>query len=477
MPPVSNRKPIPQRPDGAMGEWRDGAFHFDSPDGEKQWRVDAYRSGVHADNWHLGQALDDNTRDVVLSGLGGATAPVYRGPDGNYRFANRNTIEPADVRALRQQSFQGVKLQDLKGPAMPGEDVIAARFAASRAANGNPSPAANDNRVPAVPQPKTGIGRFAAMAEAQKGAPHPSPQEVLQAIDDGIRLLANGATNGYADNVAAAGNALFGDGSFAEDYEKNRREERALTEAARARTGKVGAVIEAAPGMIPGYGDALSLVADTEQYIRHPETATFGNILGTVVTALPGTPNVLGATRKIENAAEDVARAEAKVAGKIDDLPERPKIDSEPSPELPVPKPDHIRLDLNDPASVDTYFKRSIGGNEGPDGHVISKHVGKTKEELTDRLKKEPRILASSSFPDVETAERVVLAGLQQNKAAIVAWMKEGKRPKLHIPYQGNTQIGMTVMKDGSVVPKTNAFISLKRDDKGGFYFFTAYPK
>ena len=133
MPPVSPRKPIPQRADGATGEWRDGAFHFDSPEAEQRWAVDAYRSGVHADNWHLGTVLDDKTRDVVLSGLGGATAPVYRGPDGNYRFANQHTIEPADMRALRQQSLRGVKLGDLTGAAMPGEDVVAARFAAGRA--------------------------------------------------------------------------------------------------------------------------------------------------------------------------------------------------------------------------------------------------------------------------------------------------------------------------------------------------------
>ena len=73
--------------------------------------------------------------------------------------------------------------------------------------------------------------------------------------------------------------------------------------------------------MIPVYGDALALVGDTKQYIEHPETATIGNLLGTAATVLPWTPNVVGAARKVENTLEDAARAESKVAGKIDDLP------------------------------------------------------------------------------------------------------------------------------------------------------------
>ncbi len=208
------------------------------------------------------------------------------------------------------------------GPEMPGEDVIDARHLAKAAAVSSAkaaAPPANDNAA-STGQVHPGLGCFAAMAEAQKNASHASPQEVLQAIDDGVRLFANGATLGYADNFAAAGNALFGEGSFVEDYRRNLPQEKALTAAARERTGTIGAFIEALPGAIPVYGDALSLIGDTKQYIEHPETATIGNVLGTVATALPVTPNVLGAARKVENAAEDAAKLEAKAANKIDEL-------------------------------------------------------------------------------------------------------------------------------------------------------------
>lgn len=469
MPPFNPQRRRAAEPADRLGSWQgDGTFRFDSPEAEQRWAVEAYRSGMHAGDWHRGTPLDDKTRDVVLSGLGGPTAPVFRGPDGQYRFANINTIEPEDVRAVRQQAFRAAKSQDLTGPEMPGEDVIAARHAAKAAPV---PPPANDN-----PPPATGVGRFAAMAQAQKDAAHPSPQEALQAIDDGVRLLANGATLGYADNVAAAGNALFGAGSFAEDYLRNLAQEQAQSAAARERTGKVGAVLEALPGMIPVYGDALALIGDTKQYIEHPETATIGNLLGTAATVAPWTPNVLGPVRKVENTLEEAARAEGKVAGKIDDLPEKPKADNEAPPELPAPKPDQIRIDLNDPASVDAYFKRPIKGNEGPDGHAIERHIGKTKEELADRLRKEPRISASSSFPNEETANIVAYGALKQNEQRVLKWLRDPNRGEITLPYVGKDVVGISGLKNGTAIDRANALVHLRKDGQGGFYYLTAYP-
>ncbi|WP_374382881.1 RNase A-like domain-containing protein [Dongia sp.] len=490
--PLVSRNHTAKRPDASgdesLGEWQDGAFHFHSPEAERQWQVEAYRSGVHADDWHHGQVLDPKTRDVVLSGLGGPTPPYYRGPDGAYRFANRQTIEPPDVRELRRQSLQNVGADDLKGPTMPGEDVIAARFAAKQqrqSANDNTLPPANDNSPPAKegvpkPQPKPvpgTIGRFADMATAQKKVPHPSLAETVQAIDDSIRRFANGATNGHADNFAAAANALFGSGEFTEDYEKNLGEERGQTEAARQRTGTIGAMIEAAPGLIPGYGDGLSLLSDAEQYIEHPETATVGNVLGTIVTALPVTPNALGVVGKIENTAEDAAKLEAKVAGKIDDVVEKPRLDAGTPAETPAIKPDQIRIDINDPASIDAYFKRPIKGNEGSDGHVIERHIGKTDQELMQRMQSDRRINKSSSFPDEATAERVIHDGLQQNRQKVLDWLRDPEgRDKLSIMYTGSEPIGGTVFRRGHVSAQKSAVIILMRDKAGGFHYHTAYP-
>jgi hypothetical protein len=57
---------------------------FYSPDAEEAWYRSAYRQAVNAKTWHLGDAVDDETRNVILAGLGDATPPMYRGPDNRY---------------------------------------------------------------------------------------------------------------------------------------------------------------------------------------------------------------------------------------------------------------------------------------------------------------------------------------------------------------------------------------------------------
>jgi hypothetical protein len=500
MPPLSGPKRNvqaktarePQLGDSQLGEWQDGQFKFASPDSERQWAIEAYRSGVSAKDWHRGTPVDDKTRDLVLNNLAGATPPYFRGPDGRYRFSNAYTVEPQDVRDHRLRALRGVKIDDLTGPEMPGEADVATQFAAApvrgptaqaKVANDNVRPPAVAAEPPTGKAPAkttTGLGRFAHMTAAQKEASYLSPAEAFQYIDDGIRLLANGLTLGYADNVAAAGDAAIASltgGEFGTTYDKNIANQKAQTQDARDRFGTVGAVIESLPQLLPGAGDALGLGGDIQMYLRDPSKLTLGNAGMTALGILPFVPSVASSINKIDETLETAAKVEAKAAGKADDAADIARTDADAAlaksePELPTP-----RFDPNDPVALDNYFKRPIKGNEGPDGHIISRHVGKTKDELLARYKSDPKIPGSSSFPDVETAERVVLAGLQQNKAAVVAWMKDATRPRLHIPYHGNTQIGMTVMKDGTVAPRTNAFISLKKDGKGGFYFLTAYPK
>lgn len=85
-------------------------------------------------------------------------------------------------------------------------------------------------------------------------------------------------------------------------------------------------------------------------------------------------------------------------------------------------------IDGRDPASIDAYFKRPIRGNEGPGGHVISKRVGKTVEELKQRYLSEPNVPGSSSFTDYATAEQTVHAGLQRNRDKVINWLKDPNR-------------------------------------------------
>lgn len=49
-------------------------------------------------------------------------------------------------------------------------------------------------------------------------------------------------------------------------------------------------------------------------------------------------------------------------------------------------------------------------------GHLVERHVGKTDEQLLDRLKTNPKITGSSTFKDRMTAERVANTVLTDSK-------------------------------------------------------------
>lgn len=83
-------------------------------------------------------------------------------------------------------------------------------------------------------------------------------------------------------------------------------------------------------------------------------------------------------------------------------------------------------------------YDLNLGANEySADGHSLDKHVGKTDEQLAQRLRDQqangpttawpygkPRIGSSSSFPNYQRAEDLTEYNLNQNKARIEAWIK-----------------------------------------------------
>lgn len=109
---------------------------------KEAWYRAAYRQAVNARTWHLGDAIDDRTRDVILAGLGGATPPIYRGPDNRYSFQNAHTLEGAATRNHRARYFAGRTPDEVRGPKMPGED----EYVAALRSHDSLSQPANDNR-------------------------------------------------------------------------------------------------------------------------------------------------------------------------------------------------------------------------------------------------------------------------------------------------------------------------------------------
>jgi len=120
-----------------------------------------------------------------------------------------------------------------------------------------------------------------------------------------------------------------------------------------------------------------------------------------------------------------------------------------------------------------------LAAHELKGGHLIERHVGKTDEELLERIRNNPRINGSSTFKDRATAEKVaskVLSDLN-NKEAVETWISNPQsRSNLVLTYEGTEVIGRGVKRGFTTVENmTNARIVLKKDGEGN-YILTGYP-
>ncbi|RKQ26005.1 hypothetical protein D3797_008090 [Bacillus subtilis] len=122
-----------------------------------------------------------------------------------------------------------------------------------------------------------------------------------------------------------------------------------------------------------------------------------------------------------------------------------------------------------------------LAAHEAKGGHLIERHVGKTDEELIERLRTDPNphITASSTFKDRATAERIANSVLNdpKNIKKIENWIDDPKKPKLMLRYKGDGEIiGRSVSRNSELVENvTNAKIILKKDNNGNF-ILTGYP-
>ncbi|MFD4741605.1 MULTISPECIES: RNase A-like domain-containing protein [Streptomyces] len=88
-------------------------------------------------------------------------------------------------------------------------------------------------------------------------------------------------------------------------------------------------------------------------------------------------------------------------------------------------------------SATGTYVLDLAANEYMNDGHTLDKHVGKTDEQLMQRLRDQvqgnqtqtwpfgkPKTKASSAFPDYQRAQELTQHNLNQNAAAIDAWIK-----------------------------------------------------
>jgi hypothetical protein len=113
-------------------------------------------------------------------------------------------------------------------------------------------------------------------------------------------------------------------------------------------------------------------------------------------------------------------------------------------------------------------------------GHTLARHIGKTDEELIERLRREPDISSASTYTDREAAERVIEAALASDGSSFRKWRaRQGRRPNFVLHYDADGVIGRSIRRGHtSSVPCERAVVVLRWDDRRQQMFvLTSYPE
>jgi hypothetical protein len=124
---------------------------------------------------------------------------------------------------------------------------------------------------------------------------------------------------------------------------------------------------------------------------------------------------------------------------------------------------------------------RDLSQDEAAGGHTLRKHVGRTDDQLRERLRHERNISAASTWTDRSTAEHAIGTAITQNHEKINRWLeRSGGHPNLVIDYDGDSAhpVGRSLRRDADQPqPCAHATIVLKWTGPDDYYVLTAYPE
>jgi Bacterial CdiA-CT RNAse A domain len=122
---------------------------------------------------------------------------------------------------------------------------------------------------------------------------------------------------------------------------------------------------------------------------------------------------------------------------------------------------------------------RDLSQDESAGGHTLRKHVGRSDDELRQRLRRERNISAASTWIDRATAESAVGDALQRNREPIDRWLsRSGGHPNFVIDYDSDRPLGRSLRRDADQsTPCAHATIVLKWSGPNDYYVLTSYPE
>ncbi|MBK9376257.1 MAG: hypothetical protein IPN03_21655 [Holophagales bacterium] len=131
--------------------------------------------------------------------------------------------------------------------------------------------------------------------------------------------------------------------------------------------------------------------------------------------------------------------------------------------------------------SAEAAKRRDLARDEKRGGHTLARHVGLSDAELRERLRRDQRISAASTYTDRLTAEEAVAAAIMASKKRIDRWVRrEGSRANLVVEWAGNGKVlGRSLRRGGKApVPCKRALVILKWNTQTEIYYvLTSYPE
>jgi hypothetical protein len=128
--------------------------------------------------------------------------------------------------------------------------------------------------------------------------------------------------------------------------------------------------------------------------------------------------------------------------------------------------------------SAGTGQRYDLSRDEERGGHTLRKHVGRTDDELRQRLQREGNISAASTWTDRSAAEETVAAALQAERGKIENWQRRGeRRPNLALHFDAGHEIGRSLVRGATEVVRCTEAVIVLRADGVAFYVLTTYPE
>ncbi len=130
----------------------------------------------------------------------------------------------------------------------------------------------------------------------------------------------------------------------------------------------------------------------------------------------------------------------------------------------------------------DTLFRLADGGllaHESADaGHTIARHVGRTDEQLAQRLVDEPHLTRASTFTTIDDAERYTFANLGAHRGEIAEFLASGAQ-RTEVTLAFNHPIGHSRMRGAAgTVAAFTVVTRLTKDATmpNGYRIVTSFP-